>query len=153
METTVEVVQQYIVFKLNGQLYGTSIENIEIIEKMKPIMRVPKVPQCVKGVMNLRGEIIPVISLRTQFALEEKEATDKTRIIIVKIDDAMVGLIVDEVKEVIEIQNTQVEAVQNIQGKMKSNYILGVGKVGDDIVTLLNLSNIIDEAFAECDVK
>lgn len=153
METTVEVVQQYIVFKLNGQLYGTSIENIEIIEKMKPIMRVPKVPQCVKGVMNLRGEIIPVISLRTQFALEEKEATDKTRIIIVKIDDAMVGLIVDEVKEVIEIQNTQVEAVQNIQGKMKSNDILGVGKVGDDIVTLLNLSNIIDEAFAECDVK
>ena len=153
METTVEVVQQYIVFKLNGQLYGTSIENIEIIEKMKPIMRVPKVPQCVKGVMNLRGEIIPVISLRTQFALEEKEATDKTRIIIVKIDEAMVGLIVDEVKEVIEIQNTQVEAVQNIQGKMKSNDILGVGKVGDDIVTLLNLSNIIDEAFAECDVK
>lgn len=153
METTVEVVQQYIVFKLNGQLYGTSIENIEIIEKMKPIMRVPKVPQCVKGVMNLRGEIIPVISLRTQFALEEKESTDKTRIIIVKIDDAMVGLIVDEVKEVIEIQNTQVEAVQNIQGKMKSNDILGVGKVGDDIVTLLNLSNIIDEAFAECDIK
>lgn len=153
METTVEAVQQYIVFKLNGQLYGTSIENIEIIEKMKPIMRVPKVPQCVKGVMNLRGEIIPVISLRTQFALEPKETTDKTRIIIVKIEDAMVGLIVDEVKEVIEIQNTQVEVVQNIQGKMKSNDILGVGKVGDNIVTLLNLSNIIDEAFAECDVK
>lgn len=153
METTVETVQQYIVFKLNGQLYGTSIENIEIIEKMKPIMRVPKVPPCVKGVMNLRGEIIPVISLRTQFALEPKEATDKTRIIIVKIEDAMVGLIVDEVKEVIEIQSTQVEVVQNIQGKMKSNDILGVGKVGDNIVTLLNLSNIIDEAFAECDVK
>lgn len=148
METTVEAIQQFIVFKLNEQLYGTSIQNIQGIEKMKPVMRVPKVPKCVRGVMNLRGEIIPVICLRELFKLEPKDYTDKTRIIIVKIEDAMVGLIVDEVKEVIEIQNEQIEAVQNIQGKMKTNHILGVGKVRDDIVTLLNLSNIIDEAFS-----
>ena len=75
MEAAVETMQQYIVFKLNEQLYGISIKNVQIIEKMKPIMRVPKVPTCIKGVMNLRGEIIPVVSLREQFKLEAKDYT------------------------------------------------------------------------------
>lgn len=153
MEAAVETMQQYIVFKLNEQLYGISIQNVQTIEKMKPIMRVPKVASCIKGVMNLRGEITPVVSLREQFRLEVKEYTDKTRIIIVKLEDAMVGLIVDEVKEVIEIESNQVEAVQNIQGKMKTSHILGVGKVEDNIITLLNLNNIIDEAFSTADAR
>ncbi|QEH69587.1 chemotaxis protein CheW [Cellulosilyticum sp. ST5] len=147
MEHISETIQQFIVFKLDTQLFGIDIQNVQIIEKMKSIMRVPKVPACVKGVMNLRGEIIPVISLREQFELEHLDYTDKTRIVIVKLEDAMVGIIVDEVKEVIEIANDQIEAVQNIQGKMKTSHILGVGKVEENIVTLLNLSNIIDEAF------
>ena len=147
MEHIGETIQQFIVFKLDTQLFGIDIQNVQIIEKMKSIMRVPKVPACVKGVMNLRGEIIPVISLREQFELEHLEHTDKTRIVIVKLEDAMVGIIVDEVKEVIEIADNQIEAVQNIQGKMKTSHILGVGKVEENIVTLLNLSNIIDEAF------
>ena len=148
MEAAVETMQQYIVFKLNEQLYGISIKNVQIIEKMKTIMRVPKVPTCIKGVMNLRGEIIPVVSLREQFKLEAKDYTDKTRIIIVKLEETMVGLIVDEVKEVVEIESTQVEVVQNVQGKMKTSHILGVGKLEENIVTLLNLTNIIDEAFS-----
>ncbi|ADZ84140.1 chemotaxis protein CheW [Cellulosilyticum lentocellum] len=147
MEHISETIQQFIVFKLDMQLFGIDIQNVQIIEKMKSIMRVPKVPACVKGVMNLRGEIIPVISLREQFELEHLDYTDKTRIVIVKLEDAMVGIIVDEVKEVIEIANDQIEAVQNIQGKMKTSHILGVGKVEENIVTLLNLSNIIEEAF------
>lgn len=147
MEHISETIQQFIVFKLDTQLFGIDIQNVQIIEKMKSIMRVPKVPACVKGVMNLRGEIIPVISLREQFELKHLDYTDKTRIVIVKLEDAMVGIIVDEVKEVIEIANDQIEAVQNIQGKMKTSHILGVGKVEENIVTLLNLSNIIDEAF------
>ena len=153
MEVAVETMQQYIVFKLNEQLYGISIQNVQIIEKIKPIMRVPKVAACIKGVMNLRGEIIPVVSLREQFKLECKEYTDKTRIIIVKLEDAQVGLIVDEVNEVIEIQSAQVEVVQNVQGKMKTSYILGVGKVEENIVTLLNLTNIIEEAFTSYEMK
>jgi len=153
MEAVAQTMQQYIVFKLDEQLYGISIQNVQIIEKMKPVMRVPKVATCIKGVMNLRGEIIPVVSLRDQFKLEEKQCTDKTRIIIVKLEEAMVGLIVDEVKEVIEIENAQVEVVQNIQGKMKTSHILGVGKVEENIVTLLNLTNIIEEAFTSEDLK
>lgn len=142
-----ESAHQYIVFKLSEQLYGIDIQNVQIIEKMKSIMRVPKVPAYIKGVMNLRGEIIPVVSLRQQFELDPAEASDKTRIIIIKLDEAMVGIIVDEVKEVVEIEESQVEAVQNIQGKMKTSHILGVGKSDENIITLLNLTNIIDEAF------
>lgn len=147
MEHIRETIQQFIVFKLDAQLFGIDIQNVQIIEKMKPIMRVPKVPSCVKGVMNLRGEIIPVINLREQFELLQLEATDKTRIIIVKLEDAMVGVIVDEVKEVIELSAEQIEIVQNVQGKIKNNHILGVGKTEQNIITLLNLSNIIEEAF------
>ncbi|WP_069997475.1 chemotaxis protein CheW [Cellulosilyticum sp. I15G10I2] len=147
MDYTFQSIKQYIVFKLDEQLYGINIQNVQIIERIKSIMRVPKAPVCVKGVMNLRGEIIPVISLREQFELLPAEYTDKTRIIIVKLDEAMVGIIVDEVKEVIEISEEQIEAVQNIQGKIKTNHILGVGKVESNIITLLNLSNIIEESF------
>lgn len=153
MEHMSETIQQFIVFKLDAQLFGIDIQNVQIIEKIKPIMRVPKTPDCVKGVMNLRGEIIPVVNLREQFELPQLDYTDKTRIIIVKLEDAMVGIIVDEVKEVIEIAQEQIEAVQNIQGKMKTNHILGVGKVDENIVTLLNLSNIIEEAFENGEVR
>ena len=146
MENTVDSMTQYIVFRLDEQSYGIDIQNVQIIEKVKAVMRVPKAPYCVKGVMNLRGEIIPVVSLRDLFGLEKIDYTDKTRIIIVKIEDAMVGIIVDEVKEVIEIEEEQIENVQNIQGKIKISHILGVGKVVDNIVTLLNLPNIIEEA-------
>jgi len=149
MDYTFQSIRQFIVFKLDEQLYGINIQNVQIIERIKAIMRVPKAPSCVKGVMNLRGEIIPVINLREQFELLSADYTDKTRIIIVKLEEAMVGLIVDEVKEVIELSEDQIEAVQNIQGKIKTNHILGVGKVTEDstIITLLNLNNIIEEAF------
>ena len=147
MDYTFQTVKQFIVFKLDEQLYGINIQNVQIIERIKAIMRVPKAPACVKGVMNLRGEIIPVISLREQFELLPIDYTDKTRIIIVKLDEAMVGIIVDEVKEVIELEEEQIEVVQNIQGKIKTNHILGVGKVEANIITLLNLVNIIEESF------
>ncbi len=149
MDYAVQTIRQFIVFKLDEQLYGIDIQNVQIIERMKPIMRVPKAPDCVKGVMNLRGEIIPVISLREQFELEQLDSTDKTRIIIVKLEDAEVGIIVDEVKEVIELSDVSIEVVQNVQGKMKTNHLLGVGKIQYDnsIVTLLNLENIIEESF------
>lgn len=148
MKNTAEVLKQFIIFKLDEQLYGINIQHVQIIERMKPIMRVPKVPKWVKGVMNLRGEIIPVISLREQFKLKPKENTEETRIVIVKLEDAMIGLIVDEVKEVVELEREQIETIYNIQGKMKMSHILGVGKVGEVITTLLNLNNIIDEAFS-----
>lgn len=149
MKSILEARKQFIIFKLDQQLYGINIQQVQIIERMKPIMRVPKVQRWVKGVINLRGEIIPVICLREQFNLSPKENSDKTRVIIIRLENDMVGMIVDEVKEVIEIEKEQIEIVQNIQGKMKIGHILGVGKVEENIITLLNLNNVIEEAFSD----
>lgn len=149
MNNEYETVKQFVIFKLDTQLYGIDIQSVQIIERIKSIMRVPKTPAWIRGVMNLRGEIIPVIDMRTQFEMSPKEDDENTRIIIVKIDENMVGIVVDSVKEVIELQNQAIEQVQNVQGKMNVNHIQGVAKIEteDAIVTLLHLKNIIDDAF------
>lgn len=117
MEINYENAKQFVIFTLKQQLYGIDIQSVQIIERMKNIMRVPKAPECIKGVMNLRGEIIPVIDLRAQFQLGEMTDSDDTRIIIIKIDDTMVGIIVDSVKEVVELKDEQIEGIQNVQGR------------------------------------
>lgn len=149
MDNAYEEIKQFVIFKLNEQLYGVNIQSVQIIERMKSIMRVPKAPHCIKGVMNLRGEIIPVINIREQFNMGPIENTEDMRIIIVKLEDTMTGIIVDSVKEVVELADEQIEGVQNIQGKMNSSHVVGVGKLSaeEGIITLLNLKNIIEEAF------
>ncbi|MGL4362275.1 MAG: chemotaxis protein CheW [Cellulosilyticaceae bacterium] len=149
MENEYSKGRQFVIFKLDVQLYGIDIQDVQIIERIKSIMRVPKTPKWIKGVMNLRGEIIPVVDLRIQFNLASKESDEDTRIIIVKTDDNMVGIIVDSVEEVIELEENEIEQVQNVQGKMNMNHILGVAKIQKDneIITVLNLTNIIEDAF------
>lgn len=149
MDNKKQTDKQYVVFKLGTQLYGIAIKSVQIIERVRSIMRVPKTPACVKGVMNLRGEIIPVVSLRLQFNMEEKEYDEHARIIIVKLDESMVGLIVDQVKEVMEVNEQKIEAIQNVEGKVNMNHVQGIAKIEKEegVVTLLHLANIIDEAF------
>ena len=149
MKSEYEGMRQFVILKLDTQLYGVDIQNVQIIERVKSIMRVPKTPEWIKGVMNLRGEILPVIDIRMQFDMPPKANDENTRIIIVKIEDTMVGLIVDSVKEVVDLQETSIEQVQNLQGKMNNKHIQGVAKMktNGDIVTLLHLKNIVDDAF------
>ncbi|WP_058485176.1 chemotaxis protein CheW [Defluviitalea phaphyphila] len=137
-----EEIKQYVVFKLGNEEYGIDIHQVQIIEKIKKITRVPKAPAHIKGVINLRGEIIPVMSLKSKFGLGEDQYTDETRIIIVKIDDNQIGMIVDEVKEVLQISSNSIENVQ--QGDINLNFIQGVGKVNQQIVTILNLRTLIE---------
>lgn len=137
-------IRQYVVFKLGNEEYGIDIQKVQIIERIQNITRVPKSPFFIKGVINLRGEIIPVMSLRSKFDLEEDEYVDETRIIIVEIDDNKIGMIVDQVKEVIQISTEAIENVQGFTSDINLNFIQGVGKVNDHIVTLLNLKSIID---------
>lgn len=138
---------QYVVFQLKDEAYGIDIQSVQGIEKMKKFARVPKALECIKGVMNLRGEIIPVMSLRTRFEIEDKEYDDNTRIIIIRLDDSLIGLIVDEVIEVIELHTDEIENVQSIDRKINLDYIAGVGKMkqGTKVITLLNLKTLIEE--------
>lgn len=136
--------KQYVVFKLGNEEYGIDIQKVQIIERIQNITRVPKSPYFIKGVINLRGEIIPVMCLRSKFGLQEDDYNDETRIIIVEIEDSKIGMIVDQVKEVLQISSQAIENVQGFTSDINFNYIQGVGKVNDHIVTLLNLKNIID---------
>lgn len=144
-------IKQYVVFQLEHESYGVDIQSVQGIERIKKVTRVPKAPDCIQGVMNLRGEIIPVMSLRTQFDLPHKEYDDNTRIIIIRIDDSQIGLIVDEVREVLELHTNEIENVQSIQGKINLNYIYGVGKIksGTMVITLLNLKSLIEETLMQ----
>ena len=107
-------ITQYIIIKLGEEMFGIDIKHIDNIVRMQNITRVPKAPAYIKGVINLRGEVLPVFSLRIKMGMPEVEETKKTRIIILKIDGSFVGLIVDEVREVVTLQNQSIEKVYGV---------------------------------------
>ena len=98
-----------------------------------------------KGVINLRGEIIPVMSIRLKLGLEDDNYTDKTRIIIIKVDGATIGVIVDQVKEVVTLGSEEIDKVAHNPKDVKSTFINGIGKNGDDLISLFDISSVVDE--------
>jgi purine-binding chemotaxis protein CheW len=135
--------KQFIVIKIGKEKYGINISYIHNIVRMQSITRVPKAPYYFKGVINLRGEIIPVISLRLRFDLEEEIDTNATRIIIIKVSEQAIGIIVDQVEEVINLSDSDIEVIIKDATDEKANYVSGVGKVGTELVTLLNIEGFI----------
>ncbi len=136
---------QYIKIKMGEEMYGIDIKYIDNIVRMQHITRVPKVPAYIKGVINLRGEVIPVFSLRLKMGMEEVEETKKFRIIIIKLDGSYVGLIVDEVREVITLQNDLTEKVYRDPSDPTQNFLQGIGKDGDNLISLLDLNEVVAE--------
>lgn len=135
---------QYIVVKIENEQYGINIKYIDNIVRMQRITRVPKAQPYFKGVINLRGEIIPVMSMRLKFGMEEEEITNAVRIIIIKLDaQSPVGIIVDEVKEVVTLEDAQVEKVSNTAVEDKNGFLMGIGKHNDELISLLNITNVI----------
>lgn len=138
--------KQYIVVKIGNERYGIDIQYVDNIVKMQRVTRVPKSQNYFKGVINIRGEIIPVMSLRTRFGLEADEYNNATRILIIKIEpQAAVGIIVDEVKNVIMLDESDIDANSNAGNDEKAAFINGVGKHEEGLVTLLNLNGVIVE--------
>lgn len=142
---------QFIVIKYGDESFGIDIKYVDNIVRMQRITRVPKVQSYIKGVINLRGEVIPVISLRLKMGLEEDVITKATRIIIIKLDTGdSIGVLVDEVQEVVTLENSSIEKVSHNQNDAKSNFIFGVGK-DDDRERLISLLDI-STSFAEKEV-
>ncbi|HEX2944691.1 MAG TPA: chemotaxis protein CheW [Clostridia bacterium] len=136
--------KKYLIFNLGNEEYGIDIHKITtIIEKDMNIARVPKLPVFIRGVINLRGEIIPVISLRLKFGMDEDVYNTDTRIVIIKLDEISAGLIVDSVAEVIELDEESTESIANISGELSMDFITGVGKSNGRIITLLNLEKLV----------
>ena len=142
--------KQYIVVSLGQEQYGIDIKYIDNIVRMQRITRVPKAQKYFKGVINLRGEIIPVMSLRLKFDLEEDEYTNASRIIIIKLEpQSAVGIIVDEVREVVTLSDDSVEKPNYDNADEKISYLSGIGKHGDNLISLLNIAGVIVEKEAQ----
>ncbi|QHW30046.1 chemotaxis protein CheW [Paenibacillus rhizovicinus] len=136
-----------IVFGLANEEYGIEVEKVRTIERMIPITRVPKTLAFVKGVINLRGVVIPIIDLRGRFGLPESEPTDSSRIIIVAVNDLEVGFIVDSANDVIDIDSDTIDSPPEVVGGIKAKYLRGVAKVGDDrLLIMLNLSEVLNKS-------
>lgn len=137
---------QFIVIKIGEEQYGIDIQFIDNIVRMQHITRVPNVAEYLKGVINLRGEIIPVMSIRVKMDLEADVYERATRIIILKVDQLeTTGVIVDEVKEVVTLDPSQIEKVLYDAKDEKTNFIYGIGKYEGGLVSLLDLHMVLAE--------
>ncbi|CAM4316868.1 MAG: chemotaxis protein CheW [Paenibacillus macerans] len=133
-----------IVFKLGHEEYGIEVDKVQTIERMMPITRVPKTFSFVKGVINLRGVVIPVIDLRGRFGLPETEYTDQTRIVIVAANDLEVGFIVDSANDVIDLDSDLIDSPPDVVGGVKAKYLDGVAKISEErLLVMLNLSEVL----------
>ncbi len=146
--------KQYICIKLGDEQYGIDIGYVDNIVRMQKITRVPKAQKYFKGVINIRGEIVPVMSLRLKFDLEPDEYTNTTRIIIIKLEQqSSVGLIVDEVKEVVNLDDSCIDKPTYNANDNKSRYLSGIGKHSDSLISLLNIADVIIEREKDNEVK
>lgn len=141
---TIENEMKAVVFALKQKEYAIDVKHVVSIEKMQNYTRVPHVPPYVKGVINLRGVITPIIDLRTRFQMETKPYDQNTRIIIVSVDDKEVGLIVDGANDVVNNQEKEIEPQPDVIGSEKQNFISGVLKFGDRLFILLKLENVLN---------
>ena len=132
---------QYIVVQIGNEKYGIDIGYIDNIVRMQKITRVPKVQSYIKGIINLRGEIVPVMSIRMKMGLDEDVITDVSRIIILKLEEkGSIGIIVDEVREVITLNMAEVE-----KQTAKDSFINGIGKNGNELISLFEINAIVEE--------
>ncbi len=138
---------KYLTFSLAGEEYGIGILQVKEIIGMMPITSVPKTPNFVKGVINLRGKVIPVIDLRLRFAISESEYTERTCIIVVEITanygEMVIGIVVDSVSEVLNIKEESIEDSPSFGTTLDSEYILGMAKLEGGVKILLDIDKVL----------
>ena len=152
--STKSLAGKYLTFHLEKEIYGLEIIKVQEIIKMMDVTRVPKTPSFVRGVINLRGKVIPVMDLRLKFEMESMEDTEKTCVIVVQVNGAggslTIGIIVDEVAEVADIAQDQIEPAPAFGSNVNTAFILGMGKIEKKVLTLLDIDKVltIDEIAA-----
>ncbi len=139
MSNTIQVVS----FKLGSEEYGVDIAQVQEINRMVAITHVPRAPLFMEGVINLRGQLIPIIDLRTRFGMPRAEHTKHTRIVVTEIGTKRVGMVVDSVSEVLRLDTDQIEPAPEMITGVETEYIRGVGKIEDRLIILLDLARII----------
>ena len=136
---------KFLSFALGHEVYGLEILDVREIIGLMEITAVPKVPKYVKGIINLRGKVIPVIDLRLKFGLAEVAYTEETCIIVLNVAGTMMGIVVDRVCEVLDISQENIEPTPDFGASLDTDFILGVGKTNGKVSMLLDIKRILTE--------
>ena len=134
---------KYLTFHLAGEDYGIEIQYVIEIIGIQNITDVPDMPTFIRGVINLRGKVVPIMDVRARFGLDDRDYDERTCIIVVNIDDTEVGLVVDEVSEVMDIPEANVEPAPRTSRNNENSYIQGMGKVNTDVKILLDVHKLL----------
>ncbi len=138
-----ETIYQLVSFVVENEEFGVDILKVQEIIRTVNITRVPKAPEFVEGVINLRGKIVPVIDLRKRFGATKRERDNETRIVVVELAGKVVGFLVDRVKEVIRVERNIIEPPPELATSINSSYITGVAKLRDRLLILLDLDKVL----------
>jgi len=140
---------RFLVFSLGKETYGIEIKYVTEIIGMQAVTEIPQLPEYVKGIINLRGKIIPVTDVRLRFKKESKEYNDRTCIIVIDINETSIGLIVDSVAEVLTIPEQDIVAPPQMNKGISNRFIKSIGKVGSEVKLLLDCEKLLTEAELE----
>ncbi|MFW5649348.1 MAG: chemotaxis protein CheW [Candidatus Alkaliphilus sp. MAG34] len=135
---------KYLTFSLGNEFYGIEIKHVTEIIGIQPVTEIPELPDHIKGIINLRGKIIPVMDVRLRFKKPPREYNDRTCVIVIDIKDVSVGLIVDSVSEVLSINEEDIVSPPNVK-KDGNKYIKAIGKVGDEIKLILDCDKLLSD--------
>ena len=135
---------QVAAFKLLKEEYGVNILNVQEIKVLTDITRVPFAPDYIKGVINLRGSVLPVIDLKRRIGLEDAPYTDATRIIIMKVGEFFIGMIVDAVTEVLTISGRDINPAKDVSDSTSNRFVSSIGNIDARLIIMLNLDEIVD---------
>ncbi|WP_130806474.1 chemotaxis protein CheW [Senegalia massiliensis] len=138
--------KQFVVFKLDGEEYGINIINVKEIGIYKEPVKIPNSPEFIEGIINYRGEVIPIVNLKKRFNLNDLIISNNTRVIIININDKQVGFVVDEASQTIRIDEEHIENTPEMVTRIDSEYITGVGKVEDRLILIIDLEKVLTDS-------
>jgi len=153
MEVVIMSSRQLVIFNINGEDFGIEVTQVKEIIRPVEIFKIPNTPEFVEGLINLRGKVHPVFNLRKRFNLPAQQFDDNTKIIIVNANDAVMGFIVDEVKEIIRVEEENIESSLQVLTDVKGRFVNGVAKTSDRIILLLDLSTTLSMKNEDVPVK
>jgi len=134
---------KFLTFFLGDEEYAIEILKVQEIIGLMKITPVPRMPDYIRGVLNLRGKIVPVMNLRTRFGLEEIEDTDETCIIVIQHEEYLMGVLVDKVSEVVDISTSDIEEVPSVGAGEQSEYLSGIGKIDDSVKMIIEVHKVL----------
>lgn len=144
------ITNQYLTFRVDHEQYAINVINIREVLEFQTVSRVPRMPDYMRGIINLRGSVVPVLDLKMKFGLGSTDKSIDTSVIVTEVnldgDEVVIGLLTDSVNEVVDIDTDQIAPAPNIGTKIDSSFIEGMGKKGDQFIIILNIDNVLSKS-------